>query len=394
MATRTSSLLREKSAHGHHKVTFVELFFDLVFVFAVTQLSHSLIHHFNGVGAAQTALLTLAVWWAWIYTSWVTNWLDPDRPPVRLLLLALMLIGLILSAALPQAFEARGAAFAGAYVALQLGRTLFVIRAVRDHPGLRRNFQRIGAWLAAGAIGWIAGALHEGETRLACWTAALAVEYLSPAVGFWTPGLGRSTTRDWDVEGGHMAERCALFIIIALGESILVTGATFADLEWTPAGVAAFVASLVGSIAMWWLYFDASMETGSRIISTSGDPGRLARVAYTYVHLLLVAGIILGAVADEFVLAHPAGHAEPRTALATLGSSALYLLGTALFKRALTGRLPASPFVGLAALGAAALAARHLNSLALSAIATLVLVASAAWEGYARRGCPPEAGGK
>src|SRR5690349_4255003 len=137
-----ADLLRGKALNGHHRVTFVELFFDLVFVFAVTQLSHSLLEHLSLAGALQTALLLLAVWWVWIFTSWVTNWVDPEAAPVRLMLFALMLAGLVLSTSLPQAFEARGWAFAGAYVLMQLGRSLFMlwVLASRD-AGNFRNFQ-------------------------------------------------------------------------------------------------------------------------------------------------------------------------------------------------------------------------------------------------------------
>ena len=252
---RRAGLLRARGAHEHARVTNVELFFDLVFVFAVTQLSHSLLKNLTPLGAARTALLFLAVWWVWIYTSWVTNWLDPERTPVRLLLFALMLAGLVLSTSIPQAFDAKGLAFALAYVFMQVGRSLFMVWALGDSsPGNVRNFQRITAWLALAGVFWIAGAFAEGGVRLGLWGAALAVEYVSPAVGFWTPGLGRSTTDDWDVEGGHLAERCSLFIIIALGESLLVTGATFEGLPWTAPTVAAFAVAFVGSVAMWWIY--------------------------------------------------------------------------------------------------------------------------------------------
>ena len=111
--TGERDLLRRRVGRGDGKVSFVELFFDLVFVFAVTQLSHALIEHFTFIGAAQTLLLMLAVWWVWIYTTWVTNWLDPERLPVRLALLGLMMLGLILSSAIPKAFESRGLAFVG-----------------------------------------------------------------------------------------------------------------------------------------------------------------------------------------------------------------------------------------------------------------------------------------
>lgn len=383
--TGERDLLRRRVGRGDGKVSFVELFFDLVFVFAVTQLSHALIEHFTFIGAAQTLLLMLAVWWVWIYTTWVTNWLDPERLPVRLALLGLMLLGLILSSAIPKAFESRGLAFVGAYVGMQVGRTLFFLWAVKGHPAMLRNFRRILAWLAFAGVFWIAGGLVEDTARLALWTVALGLEYLSPSLGFWVPGLGRSTTSDWNVEGRHMAERCGLFIIIALGESILVTGATFSGLPWTPGTVAAFVVSFLGSLAMWWLYFDTSAEVGSRTISISTDPGQLARLAYTYVHLFLVAGIIVAAVADELVLAHPFGQAAPKTAIAVLGGAALYLIGDALFMWAIAGRLPVSPIAGVLVLGLLVPASPAVSPLALMTLTTLVIMAVAAGEARTRR---------
>ena len=117
---------------------------------------------------------------------------------------------------------------------------------------------------------WIAGGVADHDARLALWAVAIAIEYVSPAVGFFVPGLGRSETTDWDVEGSHLAERCGLFIIIALGESILVTGATFARLDWTPVNASAFVVALIGSIATWWIYFNIGAERGSRHIAKPG----------------------------------------------------------------------------------------------------------------------------
>ncbi len=372
-------------AHGHHRVTNIELFFDLVFVFAVTQLSHLLIGNFTLQGGAQALLLMLAVWWVWIFTSWVTNWLDPDKLAIRMLMLVLMTGGLLLSASLPQAFGSRGLAFALAYVFMQFGRTVFFLWAVRGEAlPMRRNFQRIATWLGISAVLWLAGGLSDGSVRWMCWIIALTIEWLGPSMGFYTPGLGRSTTNDWNVEGGHMAERCSLFIIIALGESVLVTGSTFAGLDWNAENIAAMAMSFVGSLAMWWLYFDTIAERGAHTMSHSADPGRLARLAYTYIHVVLVAGIIVGAVADEFVLAHPVGHAHEGTTLAVLGSAALYLLGNLLFKWAIFGRLRPAHVVGLVVLGGAWLPAGELPALAVSALATGVLCGTAAWEWYAR----------
>ncbi len=385
---RHLSLLRTRSGHAHHRVTFVELFFDLIFVFAVTQLSHGLMAHFSPLGLLHTGMLMLAVWWVWIFTSWVTNWLDPEKLPVRGLLLAIMLAGLVMSASLPEAFGARAWPFAISYVAMQVGRTLFMIWAMRGHHALERNAWRILVWLSGTGLLWLAGAASEGETRLLLWGAALVIEYVSPSTGFWTPGLGRSSTADWDVEGGHLSERCALFIIIALGESILVTGATFSDQAWDATTVAAFASTFIGSLAMWWLYFDTSAEAGSQTISHSDDPGRLARLAYTYLHLFLVAGIIVSAVGDELVLAHPLGHVGVTTSVSVLGGAGIYLLGNTLFKHAIMGRWQISPLLGIAALIALAAAAPVLTPLLLSILSSLVLCAVATWEAHVRRHCP------
>ena len=379
-------LLRAKSDGGHARVTFVELFFDLVFVFAVTQLSHLLLHHLTLGGALQTLLVLLAVWWVWVYTSWVTNWLDPEATSVRLMLFALMLAGLVMASAIPKAFETRGLWFAVAYVAMQVGRSLYMLWVLRGHsPANYRNFQRITAWLSVSAALWLAGGFAEGQTRFALWAVAMLLEVISPSLGFWTPGLGRSTTADWDIAGGHLAERCGLFIIIALGESILLTGANFADLTWDATTVAAFCVCVIGSIAMWWIYFNIGAERASRNIAASGDPGRVARFSYTYLHLPLVAGIILAAVGDELVLAHPTGHTDARTSAVLLGAPAVYLLGNLMFKRATADSPAVSHMIGLALLAALIPASPALEPLAFSAATTAVLVLVAAWETVAFR---------
>jgi low temperature requirement protein LtrA len=298
-----------------------------------------------------------------------------------MLLIALMLAGLLLSASIPKAFEDRALPFACAYVVTQVGRSLFLLWALRDHDAANhRNFQRIVIWLSAAAPFWIAGALADPTTRLALWALALAIEYAGPLAYFRVPGLGRSTTSDWRVEGAHIAERCALFIIIALGESILIIGATFAELAWSAATVAAFIASFLGSVAMWAVYFNIGADRSSRQIAASTDSGRMARNAYTYMHLPIVAGIIVTAVGDELVLHHPGGHTDLKTALVVLGGPALYLFGNALFKRLSAPYVPLSHLAGLGLLALLAPVATIVPPLALSAGATLVLLVVATWE--------------
>src|ERR1700704_5313641 len=387
------ALFRLSVPNQHSPVTYAQLFFDLVFVFAVTQISHTLLGRFTPLGALQTSLLFLAVWWVWVYTSWITNWLNPELTPVRVLLFLLMLGGLVLSTSIPRAFESRGLWFAAAYAAMQVGRTLFWLASIPpSRPLGRMNAIRILIWLSVSAIFWIAGGFAEGHQRLALWAVALGIEYISPAVRFWIPKYGASAVADWVVEGGHMAERCAGFIIIALGESIVVTGATFAELTWTTETVAAFVSAFIGSLAMWWIYFHKGAEAGSEQISRSSEPGRLARLAYTYLHLPIVAGIVVSAVADELVLKHPDGHSDLKTVLSAIGGPLLFLIGTILFKHTIRGFLQLSHGAGIVALAVLAWFAGELSPLLLSILTTAIMIIVAAWESTSLKSGAAESG--
>ena len=375
----------------HSRVTNAELLFDLVFVFAVTQLSHTLLQHFTPLGAVQVTLLFLAVWWVWVYTTWVTNWLNPDLTPVRLLLFVLMLGGLVLSTSIPTAFDGRGLWFAVAYAVMQVGRTLFWLLATPPHRmAVRHNAIRILAWLSCSAVLWISGGLAEGQTRLWLWIAALVIEYAAPALRFWTPKLGFSSIEAWSVEGGHMAERCAGFIIIALGEAIVVDGATFAELTWTPENVAAFLSALVGSIAMWWIYFHKGAEAGAEMISKSAETGRVARIAYTYLHMPIIGGIILTAVADELVLKHPSGHSDLKTVVSAIGGPLLFLVGTILFKHVIRNFLQLSHGVGIVALAVTAYFASEMSPLLLSIVTSAIMIVVAVWESISLRSTAAE----
>src|SRR5215210_5170861 len=261
---------------GEQRVTPLELFFDLVYVFAITQLSHLLLDHPTLGGALQTLFLLLVVWWAWQYTTWFANWFDPDMLPVRLILVAVMLASLVMSVAIPEAFGERGLLFALGYVAIQVGRTAFAVLALSATHPLSSGFRRILAWFVASGALWVLGGLFEGEARYALWLVALAVDYAGPVAGYRTPGLGLSRTQEWTIEGAHFAERCQLIVIIALGESILVTGTTFGEIEASIASVAAFVVAFVGSAALWWIYFARSAaHDASDAIARSADPGRM-----------------------------------------------------------------------------------------------------------------------
>lgn len=367
---------------GEVRVEPVELFFDLVFVFAITQLSHRLIAHPDSRGFAETGLLGLAIWWTWINTAWVTNWLDPHRTRVRLLLFVMMGAGLVVSISIPDAFGARGLQFAIAYVAMDLARNLFMIFANRVHnPPNARNFVRITVWQSGAAILWIAGGIADGDMRLWLWAAALASWTLAPIFYMYVPGLGASTTETWRVDPHHLAERCGLFIILSLGESILVMGATFARMEWDAAAIIAFAAAFAGTAAMWWIYFNIGAERAEHMFSASDDPGRVARLAYTYLHLPIVVGIIVVAAAVEWVIAHPHGHSAGYVVAGALGGPALYLAGNAAFKRVTGARnVPLSHLAGLGGLAALVPVAASIEPWQVAVAAAALMTIVAFWE--------------
>jgi low temperature requirement protein LtrA len=391
--------LRRDRSGGHQRVTNIELFFDLVYVFAVTQLSHYLLRHLTVAGALRVALLLVMVWLLWVYTTWVTNWLDPERIPVRLLLLGLMLVSLLMSAGLPQAFGNGGLLVGSAYAVMQVGRSAFTIWALPAGP-LRRNFERILCWCCVSGGLAVAGGLARPGAREALWLAAVGVDLVGPAAGFWAPGLGRSRTREWNIDGGHLAERCQAFILIALGESVVVIGATLAGLLSGPlAGpharpwpyIAAFVLAFGGSAGLWWVYFDRSAEASAQAIARSADPGALGRSAFHTIHPVMVAGIIVVAAADDIVLSEPGARAGLATALLILGGTGLFLAGHAAFKAVVWRIVPVPRLAALAALALLGLLAPHVTVLALAACADAVVVGVVVAD---RLAGPPEADGE
>jgi len=385
------SLMRSRDGTAG-RVSNVELFFDLVYVFAVTQLSHYLIDHQTVGGVLQALLLLTMVWLVWAYTTWVTNWLDPERIPVRLMLLGLMLLSLVMSVALPGAFGGRGLAVGLAYAVMQIGRSLFAVWALRGDR-LQRNYQRILAWCLVSGTLAVAGGLAAGHARELLWLAAVAVDILGGLAGFWTPGLGRSTTQDWTIEGSHFAERCQAFILIALGESIVVIGATLAGLRTiTGQETAAFLAAFVGSVGLWWLYFHRSAEAGAQVIAGSADPGRLGRSAYHLIHPIMVAGIIVVAAGDQLVLDQPGVVGSAPVSAMLLGGSALFLIGHALFKAVVWRTVSRARIAGVAVLAVLGVVAPHVTALVLSICTALVVLAVATADYLTERTGQPTVG--
>lgn len=378
MATRATTggrFMRSRDGGGEARVTAIELFFDLVFVFAITQISHSLVAHLSWTGAARALFVLLVVWWAWTYTTWMATLIDPGSLHVRVVLLAAMLASLLMAIAIPEAWDDRAWLFAGAYVALQTGRNAFVAWAGPAGSRLRANFTAILVWsLGTGAL-LLAGAALDGAARAGLWVLALALDYAGPAARYRLPGMPRLTTLDWRVDPGHFAERFQLFVIIALGESIVVTGATAAGDEISAARVLAIEVAFVGSAALWWLYFDTTAGDAGRRLAASDDPGRLARDAYTYAHIPIVAGIILTAVGDELVIAHPGDTLGAAELTGLAAGPALYLAGHVLCRWRMSGAVAWRRIAAVGAVAVLGLAGAVLPALATAAFVTAVLLA-------------------
>jgi len=368
--------LERRRAGEEQRATSLELFFDLVFVFAITQVSHILLDDLTWRGAGRALLALLVVWCAWNYTAWVTNELDPDAVAVRLLLLALMLASLLLAVAIPGAFGAHALLFAVSYVAIQVGRHTFLTFAAADRGTLERERAgRILAWFVASGVLWLAGALAGSGARPALWIAALAVDYVAPLCFYWVPGRPRLQASTWEVSTAHFAERFQLFVIIALGETIVITGATTARLELDASRLTALALAFAGSAALWWLYFDYVARIAERRLELAEDRTKLARDGYTYLHAVLVAGVVLTAVGDELVIAHPTDRLTHAELLAVVSGPALYLLGHALFRLRMAGSLSTKRLLGAAGCMAAALVGLVTPALVVAAVVVAVLVA-------------------
>ncbi|MFG1843085.1 low temperature requirement protein A [Micromonospora sp. NPDC049175] len=333
-------LLRPRT--GVQPTTSTELFFDLVFIFSVTQLSHYLIEHPDWRGAGRTALLLALVWFVWVYTTWLTNWLQPDQGPVRVLLIGVALGSLSMSAAIPQAFADTGLLFAVVYVAVQVGRSLFAMWAVQGSPWLVDGFQHLLPWFFATSVLVVLGGLVDAVAREALWATVIVIEIVGLSSGYPLPGRGRTRAERWMVEGGHLAERSSAFVLIALGESILVTGSTFTShVDLATAG--AFLLAFAGSVALWWVYFARSAPAATEVIAGAGErTGALSRVAFNYLHPVIVAGVIVASAGDELLLREPGAPTTTVAALFVLGGPALFLAGHAAYTAWLWRRPPTS----------------------------------------------------
>jgi low temperature requirement protein LtrA len=339
--------------HGpedQQRAAFLELFFDLAFVFAFFQLSHGLLQHLYWSGALQTLILLLAMFWVWASTTWITDRFDQQWPAIQLLVMVTLLGSVVLAAVLPAAFGRYGLAFAGLHVAMQLGRNVFLVLALRGHE-LQRTYIRALFWWGASAVPWIVGAFTHGTARVALWALAIVIDETAYRLGFPRPGAGRLP--GWEPPGGaeHLAERYRQFFIIALGELILVSGLVIARRGLALDRIAGLLVSITAAALLWRIYIYRAGEVLSAALAAVPDPARLCR-SVAYAHLAMVGGIVVTAVADELVIDHPMGQTAPAWSAVILGGPVLFLIGRAGFEHAVFARVSWDRPIGLLTLAA------------------------------------------
>ncbi|WP_444947923.1 low temperature requirement protein A [Micromonospora ureilytica] len=391
MSTRAASLLRKPGQP--QRPSLLELFFDLVFVFALNRVSQRLVEELTErrvvlVEAGETLLLLLAFMVLWFVTAWVTDLYDPQRPQLQLLVYTAMLGALVMAVAVPQAFGDRGLAFAGAYVAVHIIRGLVIVPILRGHEAQRRA-AGVFFWFTLSAVPWIAGAVVTDLARGLLWTLAIAIDCAALLL-FYPAPWSRPTQQRWPVLAEYLSERYRQFFIIALGELILTTGSAYSDTSFRHVGPAtAFAVAFVTTVLLFRVYLFRAGQLLPEAIRVAAKPAYLIREAFL-AHVLMVVGIVGVAVGYEIVIVHPFGHTNTAWILVVLGGPMLFLIGRALVEHAVFDRVSHSRVIGALTLAGASPFMILLPPLAVAVTAVVVLAGIAASDAVHARGRPPE----
>lgn len=356
---------------------FLELFFDLVYVFALVSLVKTLAAELTWTGVAEALVLLLAFTLVWALTTWAADTLDLARPTVQVQFIGVAAASLLLAAAAPDAYDGRGLLFAGTYLAVHLGSSGYYLLLRRDASEPRRS-GRIVFWYAIAAVGWIGGALAAGPTRLVLWAVTVGLEYVAASFGWPAPRLGRSQPEEWRLVGERVAERYRQFVIVALGAAIFVTGTTFSLSAYTIDQAWALLVMFTIVVLAWRIYIYRAGELLTEAIARSTNPALLTQSA-AVTHLIMVAGIVGMAVSSQLVVTRPFGETPPAWVAVTLGAPAMFLVGRGVLDYTVFGRISRSRLAGLVLLAAVAPAADLLPpvAVALLAMSVLALIAAA-----------------
>jgi low temperature requirement protein LtrA len=370
----------EDARTPERRTTPIELLWDLVFVFAVTQVTTLLTHDLSWAGFGRAMLVLALVWWAWAAFAWATNAQDPEAAMFRGVLFLATILIFIAGLALPHAFGRDGTVFAVTYAGVRFLHLALYVDASRRGNASMSAIAGFSVTVAIGMALLVAGSFEHGTTRIALWALAAAIDYAGPA---W---LTRERLRGLQrVAVEHFAERYSLFIIICLGESIVSIGVGASGRRLDAELIAAVSLSLLITIGLWWTYFDRFAATAEARLRTHEDPVLAAADAYSYLHLLLVAGIIVFAVGAKNAVAHVDDPLSDAARLTLCGGVALYLVGHAAFRLRMVGTIsPAKLGAAIASLLVFAVSG-GIPAWGTAALLTLVLTALVVLESVAER---------
>jgi len=361
-----------------HRVTVLELFFDLVFVFAITQVTGFLASDLTLAGMGRGAMMIAALWWAWVAYSWLTNTLDAEEAAPRVTVLAAMGAMLIVALAVPTAFSGDAVLFAASYLVVRVLHVLLYYLATRHDEQLRRGVLRLSPVLLVGSGLLLVASFAGGATRMVLWGVALCIDYSGPLVAGPT---------GWRVHVGHFVERHGLIIIIALGEAIVSIGVGAAGLPLDPMMLAAALLAVVIAGALWWAYFDlVALEAEVRLARAGGvEQVALARDCFSYLHLPMVAGVVFLALGVKKSIAHADHALDTVPALALYGGVALYFAGHVAFRLRSLGSLSRPRLLAVLVLAGGVAAGVRLPALASLALVAALCTALVVWETVVHR---------
>jgi len=378
-----------------YRATYLELFFDLVFVFGLAQLSNVLISDLSWRGLVRTLVALLALWWVWSYTVWMTDRLGVHRLSIQVTVIGTMLGSLLMAIAAPAAFAEQGIVFAVAYVAIQLGRVVITVTTVHGQPE-RVNIRWLALFLTVALGPWIAGVFTSGIARAALWALAVGLAYTLDRFDVPVVRLTRAHRREWAISAEHLGERHQHFAIIALGDTILSAGLIMTTYDFTGQRITALAVAFASTVLLWRIYFYRAGELLPETIEAARVPPRIALWA-SYAHLLMVIGIVIIAVADALVIAGPYNLAGPGQVATILGGPALFLLGRAVLDYVTFSVVAASRLIGLLVIAALLQPAMGKRPITIATVAVIVLFGVAVsdtieWRRRPSKLAPPERG--
>jgi len=364
--------LEQPPAEVEQRVTALELFFDLVFVFGITQVTGYISADPTWTRLLEGLAIMAVLWWSWVGYAWLANTAASDEGATRVVLLAAMAAMLVVSLAVPRAFDGDGLLFGVGYLVVRLLHLGAYTIVSRDDPALRSAIGRLASTLLPAALLLVIAGALSGTPRTLCWSAALVVDY---------GGLAVRGVQGWNVVAGHFAERHSGIIIIALGESIVSLGVGVGHLPVDAGVITAALLGITVAAALWWAYFDVVATVAERRLRAAKGIAKvlMARDSYSYLHLPMVAGIIVFAVGVKLTLGHVGAHLHAVPATALCGGVALYFLALSAFKRRNIGSWNEPRLVATAVLVALAPLATLMSSLVALA---LVAVTCCALIGY------------